>query len=164
MVTKVEAVRGSAKLRSGGKRITAPVDIPSDLLADIAETVVDSTKLLAEMVTKNPDSKADLLPILEQLVQLSVRMIQIRHNDSSGHPPRGPVDSAAGKADDGGMEARISSLEKDMAAVKTDVAVIRSNYATKTDIASLESTILKWFIGTAVTLVGLAFAAAKLIN
>ncbi|MDQ1920198.1 hypothetical protein [Massilia pseudoviolaceinigra] len=83
------------------------------------------------------------------------------------------------------MEARIVKLESmtekilaRLEAVERDVAVIRANYATKADlaavqvsIAALEATMIKWFVGTAialaglsVTLAGLAFAAAKLIN
>lgn len=76
------------------------------------------------------------------------------------------------------MEARIVKLElvtekvlERLATVERDVAVIRSNYATKADIAALqasmatlEATMLKWFIGTAITLTGLVFAAAKWIN
>ncbi len=68
-------------------------------------------------------------------------------------------------ADHGPMEARISSVEKDMSVLKTDVAVIRSNYVTqadlakevgavRADVAKLETVILKWLIGTAITLTG----------
>lgn len=59
---------------------------------------------------------------------------------------------------------RITSLQ-------VHVAVIKSNYATKEDIATLhqaitksEGTLLKWFIGTAVVMASLAFAAAKFIH
>ncbi|NHZ34152.1 hypothetical protein F0185_11205 [Massilia sp. CCM 8692] len=76
------------------------------------------------------------------------------------------------------MEARIVKLElvtekilERLAAVERDVAVIRSNYATKADIAALqvsiatlETKMLKWFVGTAITLAGVAFAAAKWIH
>jgi len=128
------------------------------------------------------------------------------------------------------MNERITALEKDMAAVKTDLAVIRSNYVTRedlareigslradmntaigtlradmnsengslradmyreigalrsemhheigllradmyreigalrSDMAKMEANILKWFIATAVTLAGLAFAAGRYIH
>ncbi|NHZ96113.1 hypothetical protein F2P46_10230 [Massilia sp. CCM 8734] len=76
------------------------------------------------------------------------------------------------------MEARIVKLElvtekilERLAAVERDVAVIRSNYATKADIAALqvsiaalETKMLKWFVATAITLAGVAFAAAKWIH
>lgn len=39
-----------------------------------------------------------------------------------------------------------------------------SHTATKADLARLEATILKWFIATAVTLAGLAFAAGRFIR
>lgn len=76
------------------------------------------------------------------------------------------------------MEARVVKLElvvekilERLSALERDVAVIRSNYATKADIAELQASIaaleakmLKWFIGTAITMAGVAFAAAKWIN
>ncbi|HEX8611441.1 MAG TPA: hypothetical protein VF800_09160 [Telluria sp.] len=69
------------------------------------------------------------------------------------------------------MEARIVKLElvtekilERLVDVERDVAVIRSNYATKEDLAALEARILKWFVGTAITLAGVAFAAAKFIH
>lgn len=76
------------------------------------------------------------------------------------------------------METRTSPLEllaqktlERVAVLEVDLAVIKSNYATKEDvarvkedIAKLEGTLLKWFVGTAVTISGLAFAAARFIN
>jgi glutathione S-transferase len=87
------------------------------------------------------------------------------------------------------MEARIIKLEsvtekilERLSAVERDVAVIRSNYVTKADLAEVQATLqasiaaleanmtalearmLKWFIGTAITLAGLAFAAARWIH
>jgi hypothetical protein len=51
-----------------------------------------------------------------------------------------PVDPPAGGGDDGGMEARIDKLEQiaektsdRLAAIERDLAVIKSNYATKED-------------------------------
>ena len=76
------------------------------------------------------------------------------------------------------METRTSSLElmaektlERMTVLEVDLAVIKSNYATredvakvKEDIARLEVTLVKWFIGTAVTIAGLAFTAARFFN
>jgi predicted fused transcriptional regulator/phosphomethylpyrimidine kinase len=53
--------------------------------------------------------------------------------------------------------ARLSALE-------IDLAVVKSNYATKEDLAKMEGTLLKWFIGTAVAIAGVAFAAARFIH
>lgn len=104
-----------------------------------------------------------------QRSHLSVQEIAIPYGNVN--PPRGPVDIGGQSAEDGGMEARITKLESlaektvdRLANLERDVAVIRSNYSTKADLATLESTVLKWFIGTAITMVGLAFAAAKFIH
>lgn len=52
------------------------------------------------------------------------------------------------------LEARIDSMNNVMA----------TSMATKADLAVLESTMLKWFIATTITMVGLGFAAAKLLH
>ncbi|TDR82181.1 hypothetical protein [Paludibacterium purpuratum] len=55
--------------------------------------------------------------------------------------------------DNRNMEARVSKLEQDFAqindklnAVTTDVAVIKSNYATKADVAEAKNSIIMWVV------------------
>ena len=91
---------------------------------------------------------------------------------NASHSPEPPSISAQeNHGNNAQMEARIIALEslaektlKRLTTLEVDVAVIKSNYATKEDLAKLEGTLLKWFIGTAVTMTSLAFAAAKFIN
>jgi hypothetical protein len=65
-------------------------------------------------------------------------------------PPtsRPEIDGEAGGGDDGGMEARVSKLEslaektaERLTVIERDVAIIRSNYATKADIAGTKGDI-----------------------
>ncbi|WP_241774194.1 hypothetical protein [Burkholderia pseudomallei] len=88
--------------------------------------------------------------------------------------PGRPVDSSGSGGDDGGMETRIQELEKATTDIRERLARMESGLAhvatkadvmsVKTDVMSMEGTLLKWFIGTAIALAGLAFAAAKLIH
>jgi hypothetical protein len=91
--------------------------------------------------------------------------------------PRNPLDTASQRGDDD-MEPRITRLEgfadecrRDirsvdvlLAKIETTTDGLAKNPATKADVAQLETTLLKWFIGTATTLAGFAFAAAKMIH
>ena len=61
---------------------------------------------------------------------------------SGGEPP-----------DNGGMEPRIAKLESHaektgerLAAIEKDLAVIKSNYATKADIAEAKNSIIMWVV------------------
>lgn len=79
---------------------------------------------------------------------------------------------------------QLTDLNTRLRAVELDVAIIKSNYATKEDIAKthisigethtsiaethkliaqMESRLIKWFIGTAVTLVSLSTSLAFLV-
>lgn len=150
---------------------------------DVTKVVTEATQRLGAAIESHPETKGDYLPVLQQLVTLSLHLITSK-SGGAGEPPRGPVDTSPKRADDDGMESRITNLEKfaeesrkdlrsidvRLSKVETLVDGISKNMASKADIADvkagtsqMETTILKWFIGTAITLTSLAFAAAKFL-
>ncbi|CAN7335936.1 hypothetical protein LJR289_001826 [Pseudoduganella sp. LjRoot289] len=56
-------------------------------------------------------------------------------NSNDQSPPSGPLDFQPRRANDRVMLSRIANLEHEMAAVRTTVEIIRSNYVTKEDLA-----------------------------
>lgn len=168
-IDQVEAMK--AKLIQGSKGIRVSAEGTNDWIDEIIESVTASAKDLSAHVDHHPDQKAELIPILQRQVDLALRMVTMRGDVVGGQPPKGPVDSGGQSEDDGRMDARLTKLESvaektqdRLAAIEQDVAVIKSNYATKADISALESTLLKWFIATAVTMTGLAFTIAKFVH
>ena len=62
------------------------------------------------------------------------------------------------------MNEQITTLEKDVASLKLDVGVMRSNYATKSDVSEAKSAVILSCVGSMLALSGLAFAAARLMH
>jgi hypothetical protein len=58
----------------------------------------------------------------------------------------------------------LRSVDVRLAKVETLADGIAKNMATKANISQLESTMLKWFVGTAIAIAGLAFTAAKFFH
>ncbi|NHQ90487.1 hypothetical protein [Janthinobacterium lividum] len=81
------------------------------------------------------------------------------------------VDVADLKVDVAGLKTDVTVLKTDVGALKTDVsglkldlAVVRSNYATKSDVAEAKSAVILSCVGTMIALSGVAFAVARLVH
>lgn len=72
-----------------------------------------------------------------------------------GQPPGGGGDDV--------LEKRVDKLESDMSSIKENVAVIKSNYATREDLHKEIGAQTKWIAGIIIGTVGLAIAVAKLL-
>lgn len=146
--------------------LAAPAPEGADV--DITKVVTEATRQLGAAIESHPESKSDYLPVLQQLVKLSLHLITSK-SGGAGDPPRGPVDTSPKRADDDGMDARITALEKDVAAIKVDVAVIKANGATKSDVAETKAAISEaktaivlWVVG-AIILAQLVPSLLKLL-
>ena len=81
------------------------------------------------------------------------------------------VDVAGLKTDVAGLKTDVTVLKTDVGVLKTDVsglkldlAVVRSNYATKSDVAEAKSAVILSCVGTMIALSGVAFAVARLVH
>lgn len=81
---------------------------------------------------------------------------EIRRLKESDHSGDRSFDGGNGGGYDDSMETRVKKLEDDLLAIKTDVAVIRSNYLTRHDLTEAMGAQVKWIVGTAVVLGGMA--------
>lgn len=81
------------------------------------------------------------------------------------------VDVAGIKVDVAGLKTDVADLKTDVGVLKTDVSglkldltVVRSNYATKSDVAEAKSAVLLSCVGTIIAMSGVAFAVARLVH
>ena len=81
------------------------------------------------------------------------------------------TDVAVLKTDVAGLKTDVTVLKTDVGVLKTDVsglkldlAVVRSNYATRSDVAEAKSAVILSCVGTMIALSGVAFAVARLVH
>lgn len=91
----------------------------------------------------------------------------LRRPQKSVRFPSPHVPSLAFSSDDVSFHARLTELEQMTTDIRERMAHVEAGFlhvATKNDVTTLESTLLKWFIGTAIALTGFVFAAARLVH
>ena len=84
---------------------------------------------------------------------------------------RGSLAGGGEPPHDGDMEARVANLERTVADVRESMARMEAKIdsidrygATKDDVSRLESTLIKWMVGTVIAVGGLAFAIARFVT
>ncbi|MDO6405043.1 hypothetical protein [Pantoea phytobeneficialis] len=59
------------------------------------------------------------------------------------------------------MEIRVSKLEQDLSEMKTDLAVIKSNHATRSDLLEEIGKQTKWLMASMAAIAGVSLALAR---
>ena len=106
-------------------------------------------------------------PILERDTVMMPNARDSRHPQPSVRFSRPIVPFEAFSGDHPSFHARLTELEQMTTDIRERIAHVEAGFhhlATKNDVTILESTLLKWFIGTAIALTSFAFTAARLFN
>jgi membrane protein involved in colicin uptake len=154
---------------------SVPLNEEEELLREIPQAFSAIAKEMACAIKKHPELEDELMRPLAIATRLAISTLLFENHKNSGAPPRGPVDKGNSSADDENMNERITVVEKDMAAIKTDVAIIRSNYVTKSDLSNevaglrielhKELHVMTWkVIGASGLLAAAVFAIAKYVH
>ena len=140
--TMDEQVNALAKDMAGVK-----LDV-ADLKVDVAGIKVD----VAGLKTDVAGLKVDVTGLKVDVAGLKVDVADLK------------VDVAGLKTDVTVLKTDVGVLKTDVSGLKLDLAVVRSNYATKSDVAEAKSAVILSCVGTMIALSGVAFAVARLVH
>ena len=134
----------------------------ADLKVDVADIKVDVAGLKTDVAGLKVDVtglKVDVAGLKVDVAGLKVDVADLK------------TDVAELKTDVAGLKTDVTVLKTDVGVLKTDVsglkldlAVVRSNYATKSDVAEAKSAVILSCVGTMIALSGVAFAVARLVH
>lgn len=69
------------------------------------------------------------------------------------------------KADLEGVRGEVQGVRTEVQGVRTEVQGVRTEVqGVRTEVASMQATLIKWYVATSLTVAGLAFAAARFIH
>ena len=120
----------------------------ADLKVDVAGIKVD----VAGLKTDVTGLKVDVAGLKTDVTGLKVDVAGLK------------VDVAGLKTDVTVLKTDVGVLKTDVSGLKLDLAVVRSNYATKSDVAEAKSAVILSCVGTMIALSGVAFAVARLVH
>lgn len=120
--------------------------------SELTTALAHSSEEIRKLIDSRPDIRQSLLPVMRDLVHLSIRSAAGGLSSDLAGPPRGPVDTSTEAEDDDRMEARISNLEKfadearkdlrsvdvRLAKIETVLDSISQNMSTKSDTADIK--------------------------
>lgn len=144
-------------------------EIATEMRARIAEISAGmEARLLAGLVSP-PPPPVDTPPQSEDDDSMDARLTALEKDMALVKADVGVIRATMATKDD--VHVVMNALEL----IKADATTMKGTFATKvdltsevgslrTDIAKMEATILRWFIGTAFTIAGLAFVAAKFVK
>ncbi|SDO11641.1 hypothetical protein SAMN05216517_116107 [Janthinobacterium sp. OK676] len=142
-----------------------------------------SEQIAAELQTATDQLQDEGMADLQRAMALAQRLAR---NSKAMHDTLGTLFDRGEKNEEHGMKSmedctmdeQVNTLGKDMAGVKADIAVlktdvgnlkldlavVRSNYATKSDVAEAKSAVILSCVGTMIALSGVAFAVARFVH
>ncbi|ATD60579.1 hypothetical protein CNX70_10635 [Janthinobacterium svalbardensis] len=134
----------------------------ADLKVDVACIKVDVAGLKTDVAGLKVDVaglKVDVAGLKTDVAGIKVDVDGLK-TDVAGLK----VDVADLKVDVAGLKTDVTVLKTDVSNLKLDLAVVRSNYATKSDVAEAKSAVILSCVGTMIALSTVAFAVARLVH
>ena len=129
-------------------RLAANSRVMHDTLERLFDTPAESAQDLA-------DDK-ECAAMNEQITLLGTDLAGLRNDVGNIR-----LDVSGVKLDISSLKSDVSVLKSEVSALKLDTALIRGNYATRSDVSEAKSAVILSCVGSMIAMTGLAFAVAR---